>query len=249
MKRSKRIAETDEVRILLAVESGSRAWGFASADSDWDVRFVYIHRPEWYLSIQPRRDVIERQSPGNLDVSGWDLRKALLLFAKSNPPLLEWLRSPIVYAEATPFAQSLRTLTAEYFSPRACLYHYLHMAQGNYREYLCGDQVRLKKYFYVLRPVLACLWIEAHGTMPPMEFDRLVEDRLPVDIKPDVLQLLARKRAGVEIDKGPKLPVINRFLESEMARLGSHVSSVAAASAPNFEALDALFRSTLNQSW
>ncbi len=86
-----------DVKVLLAVESGSRAWGFASPDSDWDVRFIYVHRPEWYLGIDEKRDVIEEMLPLDIDLAGWDLRKALRLFRKSNPPLLEWLRSPLNY--------------------------------------------------------------------------------------------------------------------------------------------------------
>src|SRR6266581_2274938 len=174
-----RIETREDVRVLYAVESGSRAWGFASTDSDWDVRFLYLRRPEWYLSIQRRRDVLEYPLADGLDVSGWDLKKALGLFAKSNPPLLEWLRSPIVYREAFSAAARLRVLSTRYFSPPSCMHHYLSMAEGNYREYLQRDPVRVKKYFYVLRPVLACRWIEMHGTTPPTEFAALVADQLP----------------------------------------------------------------------
>ena len=96
----------DDVAILLAVESASRAWGFPSSDSDYDVRFVYVRPPDWYLSIdlEARRDVIEYPLKDNIDLSGWDLRKALRLFRKSNPPLLEWLQCPIVYRERCSFA-------------------------------------------------------------------------------------------------------------------------------------------------
>src|SRR5436189_1813350 len=96
-KELRRIEEQLEIKVLYAVESGSRAWGFASTDSDWDVRFLYARCPEWYLSVQDRRDVLEYPISEGLDVSGWDIRKALVLFARSNPPLMEWLRSPIVY--------------------------------------------------------------------------------------------------------------------------------------------------------
>lgn len=244
-----RIADAENLRILYAVESGSRAWGFASATSDWDVRFIYVRRPEWYLSIQNRRDVVEFVLDGDLDVSGWDLKKALGLFAKSNPPLLEWLRSPIVYAQASSAIQQLRELSAEFFSARVCLYHYLHMAKGNYREYLCGDSVRLKKYFYVLRPVLACRWIEAHSTMPPMEFSALVKDQLPSQLRESVESLLARKRRGDELAVGPRIPEINDFLDTELARLNASVALNTPHALPEFELLDSLFRSTLNEVW
>jgi uncharacterized protein len=246
----RRIEEEDDVRVLYAVESGSRAWGFASTDSDWDVRFVYVQRPEWYLSVQARRDVLEYPlTAEGLDVSGWDLKKALVLFAKSNPPLLEWLRSPIVYRESLSTAARLRELSKTHFAPRSCVHHYLHMAEGNYREYLQGDRVRLKKYFYVLRPVLACRWIEAHATMPPTEFGKTVEDQLPPGIQPALNTLLERKRAGDELSEGPRIAEINDFLDAELPRLRSIVSGVPTSQGPDWEGLDALFRDTLTEAW
>jgi hypothetical protein len=245
----RRTEQTGGVRILYAVESGSRAWGFASRDSDWDVRFVYIRPPAWYLSVQRRRDVLEYPLDGGLDVSGWDVKKALSLFAKSNPPLLEWLRSPIVYREAFSLVATLRALSANYFSSRSCMHHYLHMAEGNYRDYLQGDPVRVKKYFYVLRPVLACRWIAAHGSMPPMEFGSLVDDQLPSHLQPIVHALLERKRSGDELASGPRIPEINEFLDSEMARLREVLGAIPRGAAPDWEVLDRLFRDGLSEVW
>jgi len=245
----RRLEGADDVRVFYAVESGSRAWGFASQDSDWDVRFLYIRRPAWYLSVQRRRDVLEYPLEDGLDVSGWDVKKALGLFGKSNPPLLEWLRSPIVYREAFSVAQTLRTLSAQYFSSRSCMHHYFHMAEGNYREYLQGDPVRVKKYFYVLRPVLACRWIAAHGTMPPMEFASLVNDQLPVELQAAVHALLERKRSGDELASGPRLPEINEFLDAEMVRLRIALASIPRGPAPDWETLDRVFRDSLREVW
>jgi predicted nucleotidyltransferase len=244
-----RIEEADDVRVLYAAESGSRAWGFASRDSDWDVRFIYLRRPTWYLSVQRRRDVLEYPLDGGLDVSGWDLRKALGLYAKSNPPLLEWLRSPIVYREAFSVAETLRTLSARYFSSRSCMHHYFHMAEGNYREYLQGDSVRVKKYFYVLRPVLACRWIAAHGTMPPMEFASLVDDQLPSRLRPVVHALLERKRSGEELAAGPRIPEINEFLDAEMAGLSDALAAIPRMQGPYWDGLDRVFRDSLREVW
>ncbi|MFI5197690.1 MAG: nucleotidyltransferase domain-containing protein [Thermoanaerobaculia bacterium] len=176
-RRLDQVETSEGVRILLAVESGSRAWGFPSKDSDYDVRFVYIHPPEWYLSVDAelRRDVIERPILDEIDLSGWEIRKALLLFAKSNPPLLEWLASPLIYSDTQTFAPRLRDLLPTYYAPNASLYHYLHMAQGNFKDYLRGDVVWVKKYFYVLRPLLAVRWIEqARGPVPMLFTDVLV---------------------------------------------------------------------------
>jgi hypothetical protein len=126
-----KIEKNEQIKILFAVESGSRAWGFPSKDSDYDVRFVYIHPIEWYLSIDEKRDVIEYPVNNLLDFSGWDIRKALKLFKKSNPPIMEWLSSPIVYLNKFAFMEQLRSIRDYYFSPKASIYHYLHMAKGN----------------------------------------------------------------------------------------------------------------------
>lgn len=244
-----RLEVAEDVRVLYAVESGSRAWGFASRDSDWDVRFLYLRRPEWYLSVQRRRDVLEYPLENDLDVSGWDLQKALALFAKSNPPLLEWLRSPIVYREDFSIARVLRKLSERFFSSRSCMHHYFHMAERNYREYLQGDPVRVKKYLYVLRPLLACRWIGARGTIPPMEFAALVEDQLPPELEGTTRQLLERKRSGEELASGPRIPEINRFLDAEIARLDQALRAIPRGPAPDWEALDEVFRSSLHEVW
>ena len=172
------VERENDVRVLYACESGSRAWGFASEDSDYDARFIYVNRPNWYLAVdlEEKRDVIELPIEDTLDVNGWDVRKALRLFRKSNPPLMEWLGSPIVYREVGPLAKSLRQLAADFYYPTKCSYHYLRMAQTNYRQYLKGSDIWLKKYFYVLRPLLAVLWIERGLGVVPTEFCSLVEE-------------------------------------------------------------------------
>ena len=175
------IEKTENVRILLAVESGSRAWGFASPDSDYDVRFIYVRPKEDYLRLEKIRDVIELPLDDVLDINGWDLQKALRLLYKSNPTLFEWAASPIVYME-TEFAGQFRNVMNTYFSTKKSLYHYISMAEGNYREFLRGANVKAKKYFYVMRPVLACRWILEKGTPPPMRFTELMAAELPGEL-------------------------------------------------------------------
>jgi predicted nucleotidyltransferase len=169
---------THGVRIVYACESGSRAWGFASQNSDFDIRFLYLAPPEWYLTtnVEHKRDVIALPIEGNLDIDGWDLRKALHLLRKSNPPLLEWLGSPIIYREHYSVARRMRAMLPLCYSPRAAMYHYMHMARNNVREYLKGERVWTKKYFYVLRPLLAVQWIERGLGVVPTEFQRLVDE-------------------------------------------------------------------------
>ena len=238
------------VRVLYACESGSRAWGFASADSDWDVRFFYVHPVEWYLTIRPGRDVIEPPIVDELDFTGWDLRKALELFYKSNPPLLEWLRSPIVYWEEFSTARRLRDLVKTYFSPKSCVFHYLSMAAGNYKKYLRGESVKHKKYFYVLRPILAAMWILDRDEAPPMEFQALL-DALVKDgsIRGAVQDLLARKKSGGELAEGPRIPVLNDFIEERLAGIEARAEESRVRPKPGLGELDALFRETLEEVW
>lgn len=245
------IEQEEGVRVLYACESGSRAWGFPSQDSDYDVRFLYVRPRDWYLSIFEGRDVIERPISNKLDLSGWDLKKALVLFRKSNPPLLEWLQSPIQYMEKTSVAERIRQVSPLAFSPKSCMYHYLNMAKGNYREYLQGEQVKIKKYFYVLRPVLACEWIETYNAMPPMEFDRLVEELIPADsgLKAVIQHLLARKKAGDELDLEPRLNPINEYLEERLHYFEQAAASFKPSPGRLDHQLDGLFRSALQEVW
>jgi predicted nucleotidyltransferase len=212
------------VRILYACESGSRAWGFASRDSDWDVRFLYVHPPAWYVSVAERRDVIELPIEDDLDINGWELRKALRLLRKGNPAIQEWLHSPVVYRRTPGFVEALHPLADAAFAPRAALYHYLHMARGNWRKHLRGETVRLKKYLYVLRPVLACQWLERGLGRPPVAFIGLMDALLPAGpLRYAVLDLVARKAAGDELGQGQAIPVLDAFLSSELARLSAGV--------------------------
>lgn len=216
----RRIEQMYDVRVLYACESGSRAWGFASRDSDYDVRFLYVHSRDWYLSIDDHRDVIEEPVSEDLDISGWELRKALRLLRKSNPPLLEWLKSPVVYAQDERFVREFRALAVGYYSSTRCFKHYLHMATGNARDYLKGEMVWLKKYLYVLRPMLACRWIERDMGEPPMLFDDLVEGVVAErGVREAIAHLLVLKKAGEECKRAPRVEVLGRFIDAELQRL------------------------------
>jgi len=212
-----------DVKILLAVESGSRAWGFASPDSDYDVRFIYVHRPEEYLRIDTMKDVIEWQLDEVLDINGWDLRKALLAFGKGNPNVMEWANSPIIYRKAAEW-DDLKEAVMHYFSEKSALCHYYGTANSTLQGYLNGDLIRYKKYFYALRPLLCCRWIERYHTVPPMEFDKLLtmfsepDDVLTQDLYAAIQELLARKAETEEKDLNPQMPAIISFIREECAR-------------------------------
>lgn len=213
-----RVERERNVKVLYACESGSRAWGFASPDSDYDVRFVYVEKPDWFVQVDEPRDVIERPLDDELDVSGWELRKTLGLLRKSNPTLLEWLDSPLVYRQDNEATVRLRELAELFYSPPAARNHYLSMARKNFRGYLQGEQVRLKKYFYVLRPLLAVRWIDQGRGRPPMTFAELlqtVEDRA---LLAEVNELLALKRLAGEATYGPRRPALHAFIEAQLER-------------------------------
>ena len=242
------IERNHDVQILYACESGSRAWGFASKNSDYDVRFIYLRPLEWYLSIDLDRkpDVIELPIIDELDINGWDLRKALRLFQKSNPPLFEWLSSPIIYKEKTDVIQRLRDLAPTSYSPVSCKYHYYKMAKGNFREYLKGNQVKLKKYLYVLRPVLAVLYLEKGLGPVPMQFSLLV-DAVVTDpaLLNSIKTLLARKAAADELGLGPRDPVLSRFLESQLEHMSKQGFEKQKQQCP-VETLNWLFLTSVN---
>ena len=208
----------ENVRVILAVESGSRAWGFASPDSDYDVRFIYVRRPEDYIRLKPLRDVIEWQLDDVYDVSGWDLQKALRLTHDSNPSIFEWCSSPIIYKE-NELAEPFRALAAECFVPKKSLYHYVSMTHHNYNTYLTGDEVRVKKYFYALRPILAAKWVADKGTPPPMLFEELVDAELDPGLKPVVMELVRVKRETPEVGTRPKIPELDRYIREQTDRM------------------------------
>lgn len=215
VKELKRIEQKENVEILLAVESGSRAWGFESPDSDYDVRFIYKRRAEDYLRLDEMRDVIEIPIDDVLDINGWDLKKTLQLLYKSNPTLFEWFASPIIYKE-TDFAAEFRSVMGKYFSSKSALWHYISMAKSNYREYLKTEMVKAKKYFYVLRPVLACRWILDKQSPPPMLFSELADEELPAELRNEVEYLLDIKTNNPEIKEIPRIDSINNYLASEI---------------------------------
>jgi predicted nucleotidyltransferase len=217
LEKLKEIENEHKIKILYACESGSRAWGFESPDSDFDIRFIYVNKLDYYLSIENKRDTIEIVD-GELDFVGWDLKKALYLLRKSNPSLIEWLNSPIVYLKDEEFFNRFSDLMKKAFNIKALMYHYLHMAKTNYREYLKGDLVKIKKYFYVLRPILALKWLEDKRSIPPIEFNKLLNSvNIPEEIKKEILKLLEKKKVKKELDLEPRIEILNEFIEENIS--------------------------------
>lgn len=247
MKRLKATEQMHGVRILMAIESGSRAWGFASPNSDYDVRFIYARERDWYLAVdlEDRRDVIEYPIVDDIDLNGWDVRKALQLFWKSNPAFVEWIKSPITYIDSGDFREPAIGLLPSVYSVERGIYHYRSMAKTNYRGYLREELVPLKKYFYVLRPLLAIRWLEKYGVAAPIEFEKvlaLVSDAGLLDV---IHKLLEQKKLSEEKALAPAVPMLNQFIESELARL-EDIQLGKSDRAAEMDQLNALFHRVLN---
>ena len=244
VQKLKEIEQKENIRILHAVESGSRAWGFASPDSDYDVRFLYIRRPEFYVRLDKTRDVVELPINDLLDINGWDLNKTLRLLHSSNPTLFEWMNSPVVYRE-TGFADRLGPYLDQYFDCQKGLWHYLGTAERNYKDFLKGDLVKAKKYFYVMRPVLACKWILRTQTRPPMLFSQLMEAELEEELRPEVERLLDLKINSPEIKMIPRVDAINGYLERSIAQIRDEIARLPAPEHSDWAPLNELFLSEL----
>lgn len=233
------IALEKGVEILYAVESGSRAWGFASPDSDYDIRFIYKHDLDYYLSLWEQTDVIEFMTEDDLDGSGWDLRKTVKLLAKSNAPLLEWIYSPVVYYENEAFMNQMRVLAKDCFSPVACLHHYLGTTK-NFMDVCEQEEVKLKSYFYALRTALAGKWIIENNTFPPVAFMELLPIA-PQKIQEKIKELMQIKANQDENYLHPKEVLITTFLQETVAFNQEHASGLSAGKKMSVE-LDGVFR-------
>lgn len=238
------IEQKENVKIIYCVESGSRAWGFASYDSDYDVRFIYVRPKEFYLRLDETRDVIEWQLDEVLDINGWDLKKALSLLHKSNPTFFEWCSSPIIYHSSEEW-ESISKVVDKYFISKSGLYHYLNMAKNNYRIYLKNDMVRLKKYLYVLRPLLACEWILDSFTQPPMLFKSLVDKYLDGKIKDLVDKLLEEKMNSSELGEGKKIDEINEYIDKKFIDIENRIKDIPNDNINQWNELNEIFLSII----
>ncbi len=229
------------VCILHAVESGSRAWGFASPDSDYDVRFIYLSPLERYLSLRPaRKDTIEWVVDETLDICGWDLSKALALARSGNPSLYEWATSPVVYRSGMEWERVWEVVRG-YFSCKAALFAYYGVAQSTKSDFLEGDQVRYKKYLYALRPLLACKYIDENRAQPPVDFSELVRMAAPEGLRSAIGTLLARKATMTEKEMGPRIPEIDVFIDEALVKYQQVAKEMESDAEKDWAPLDKLF--------
>lgn len=234
------IEQKENVKVLYAVESGSRAWGVESPDSDYDVRFIYVRTKEDYLSLQEKRDVIEWQLDEVLDINGWDLKKTLIQFRKGNATLFEWTNSPVVYKTTDDWEQ-ISEVGKQYFSKKVALYHYYGTANSTFCQFLQGEEVKYKKYIYALRPLLACKYIEQYGTIPPVKFEDLLKRPLPKELADEIQTMLEVKAKSDEKDLNPRMPVIHKYIEEEIMRYEQISKEIEDDRVSDWSALNQIF--------
>ncbi len=244
LDRLAKIEEEKGIKILFACESGSRGWGFHSPDSDFDVRFIYMRPQDWYVSIHNRSDFLDFVINDDLDFEAWDIRKVLGLILKSNATPLEWLQSPTIYRDTPNFRENLMPLVKQYFNPRHTANHYLGICQNSLKAGIVGDEFKLKKYFYVLRPLLAAKWVVDKRTVPPMEFAPMLENVEDTDFLKAVHQLMEVKKDASEGAVVSRVPVIDAYVEKELARCQEVVSTIPVVEKDSTD-LDAYFRKTI----
>jgi hypothetical protein len=242
------IERNERVRILLAVESGSRAWGFPSPDSDYDVRFLYLRPLAHYLSVARRRDVIEIAADGSLplDIGGWDFVKALGLALGSNPVLHEWLRSPIVYRHDGPIVDALLGFVREEYSLQRQALHYIATAERKWWATVAGrEHVRPKDYCYVIRPLLATAWVVQNLSVAPMNVDELLAGiDLAAELRVAFADFRRRKQATAEGMVFQRETVLDRWIERELTERRADCLALPARK-PDVEWADRLFREAL----
>jgi hypothetical protein len=242
------IQSRENVRIIFAIESGSRAWGFPSPDSDYDVRFVYAHPADRYLTLVPGRDVIELPIERDLDINGWDIRKALNLLLKPNPVLLEWLSSPLRYLWDDAICQRLVSLAAKTTHGTACLHHYLKVGERQLSAYIQDkERVNLKKYLYVIRPAMVVRWIRLNPNLPPpMNFQALLSGaELSAPLTDELADLLDRKSQSKELGDAPPIALIDDFIKSEFDWAREAVKKIDRDTVHLQDEADMLFRSII----
>ena len=228
LNRLHEIEAENNVKILLASESGSRSWGFASKDSDYDVRFIYVNKLPWYFMVVKGRDVIESMSENRLfDYAGWDISKALLLFRSTNSTMLEWLHSPYVYFSDDEFVSRLHSMEEQFFNAKKALHHYFGMSQSCYKNMSKDSDFKMKPFLYHLRGLLACRWIEKYAAAPPVPFSELVSATIEKeDVRSEINNLIALKAESNEYDSMPVVPQLTVYAKELESYYLSNIDTI-----------------------
>lgn len=244
-EKLKEIEQKEHIKVLYAAESGSRSWKVSAPDSDYDVRFIYMRAPQEYLRLDKVSDVLEFPIADNLDISGWDLFKALGLLKKSNPRLFEWFNSPIVYSDAS-FANRFKPIMYNYFSQKSIMSHYIHTAKYQRDHFLQGNSVKLKKYLYALHPIMAAQWVFEHKSPPPIIFRELMDSVLTSDIYSSVEELLYKKINFPEQSVIERVPIVDDYINHSINSLEKQICTIAENNALYWEELNDFFLTELS---
>jgi predicted nucleotidyltransferase len=233
------VEKEHKIKILFSCESGSRGWEFPSPDSDYDVRFIYVRPYRYYLSVMEREDDLNFDISGDLDMYGWDIRKVLQLLRKSNVTPFEWLQSPIIYRQEPGFKEDLWALCQHFFGRRSNIHHYLGIAQGALASMTNGNDITIKKLFYVLRPLLAAKWCLEKQSIAPMTIGPLMA-LLPAHFYEQVSELITLKATAAEGYVISIAAELKTYIEEEFARI-NEASKVLEREAFDAEKLDQFF--------
>lgn len=238
------IERKHDIRILFSIESGSRAWGFASPDSDYDVRFIYVKHPEAYFNLGKAEDTLEYYPAPEMDMVGWDLGKYLKLIYKSNSVAFEWANSPIVYRKTAQWEQ-IAAIIGSYFNTKAAIYHYYGEGAHIFKANEHNSTISYKSYLYILRVILAARYIQRHNTVPPMPFADLVADNLPEELQQSVREVLALKTKIMEKDKEKRYSELDAFITAELPRLKVYADDLGSGEPRDVTSLNKIFYSTV----
>lgn len=249
LKYLKQLEQENDIKILLACETGSRAWGFPSPDSDYDIRLIYVHKKDWYLSLNEKKDTIDCMFENNdIDISGWDLRKSLRLLQKSNAALLERIQSPILYQVTNDFIIEINELSKTQYSKIATMHHYLSMSKKFLADLKENKDYKLKKFFYALRSATACKWILEKEENPPIEFLKMIDGlAIETNLIKRILELIELKSTISEsyLHKGEI--ELFKYIEDCIEK-ASEQKNVLPSSSGKMSDLDTFFIKTITQN-
>ncbi len=246
LQRLDTIEKERDITILFSSESGSRGWGFPSTDSDYDVRFIYVRSLDWYLSLGEKKDQIDLAISDELDLKGWELRKALLLMKRTNVSVYEWLQSPIIYKNIGNFQEELLGITSQYYSPKTAFYHYHSMTLKYIDSYL-NENTNLKKLFYILRGLFSCKWLVKQQMLPSMQLEPLLVNCDDAAVLQVIRELIELKGTKKEEDHAPTPLILRQYIETEFAPLKSKAHDVKSVKS-NYQLFDEFFQKRIKGS-
>lgn len=212
----KDLEKQHRIKILFAIESGSRLWRIDSINSDYDVRFVFVRSIEDYLRIDKLEEVIEYKEK-NIEFVGFDIYKFSRLLRASNPNTIEWLLSNIVYYGKQP--KEFLNFIIRNFDPAAIFYHYFSMCKQNYLKYIkSGNGITYKKYLYAMRGLLNAIYIKKIKKIPPINFNLTLQkkDIIPESIRKRLLKIIEFKKIGKEEEIVENCKTFDSFIEEQL---------------------------------